>query len=127
LSIKADQIALSVTNLANNTNSRFEQTAQQILLKVSKGDVSSQLSIEPDNITLKTNRLSWESDYSSMTKDGVLTCRNIRAINSSFSGNLESETFYANGSAVGFGDFYVSADNSNLLASKNGWIAMEEL
>lgn len=125
LSIKADQIALSVINLANDTNSKFIQTANQILAKVSKGDVSSQLSIEPDDIILKTNRLSWESNYSSMTKDGVLTCRNIRAINGSFSGNLESETFYANGGAVGFGDFYVSADNSNLLASKNGWIAMD--
>jgi hypothetical protein len=71
---------------------------------MSKGDVSSQLSIEPDDIILKTNRSSWESNYSSMTKDGVLTCRNIRAINGTFSGNLESETFYANGSAVGFGD-----------------------
>ena len=124
LSIKADQIAMSVTNLANDTNSKFEQTAQQISLKVSKGDVSSQLSIEPDDIILKTNRLSWESNYSSMTKDGVLTCRNIRAINGTFSGNLESETFYANGSAVGFGDYYVSTDGTNLLRSNNGWVQL---
>jgi voltage-gated potassium channel Kch len=125
LSIKADQIALSVTNLANDTNSRFIQTAEQILAKVSKGDVSSQLSIEPDDIILKTNRLSWESNYSSMTKDGVLTCRNIRAINGTFSGNLESETFYANGSAVGFGDYYVSTDNSNLLRSNDGSMVIQ--
>lgn len=124
LKIRADQIALSVTNLANDTNSRFEQTANQISMKVSKGDVSSQLSIEPDDIILKTNRLSWESNYSSMTKDGVLTCRNIRAINGFFSGNLESETFYANDSAVGFGDYYVSTDGSNLFRSNNGWIQL---
>lgn len=125
LSIKADQIALSVTNLANDTNSRFEQTAAQILLKVSKGEVSSQLSIEPNDVIIKTNRLQWESDFSSMTKDGILTCRNIVAINGSFSGNLQSTSFYANSSAVGFGDFYVSTDNSNLLRSNNGWIAMD--
>lgn len=125
LSIKADQIAMSVTNLANDTNSRFEQTTNQILAKVSKGDVSSQLSIEPDDIILKTNRLSWESNYSSMTKDGVLTCRNIRAINGSFSGILESETFYANDSAVGFGDYYVSADGANLLRSNDGSIMIQ--
>lgn len=124
LSIRADQIATSVTNLADETNSRFTQTANQIALKVSKGEVSSQLSIEPDAVTIKTNRLSWESNYSSMTSDGKLTCRNIVAINGTFSGNLESQTFYANGSAVGFGDFYVSADGSNLLRSNNGWVQM---
>lgn len=121
LSIKADQIAMSVTNLANDTNSRFEQTAQQISLKVSKGEVSSQLSVEPDAVTIKTNRLSWESDYSSMTSEGILTCRNIRAINGSFSGNLQSASFYADGGAVGFGDYYVSADGSNVLRSNNGF------
>lgn len=121
LSIKADGIATSVTNLKNDTNSKFEQTAQQISLKVSKGEVSSQLSVEPDAITIKTNRLSWESDFSSMTSDGKLTCRNIVAINGSFSGNLSSANFYSNGSAVGFGDYYVSADGANVLRSNNGW------
>ncbi|MDR2022124.1 MAG: gp58-like family protein [Hungatella sp.] len=122
LSIRADQIATSVTDLTNSTNSRFEQTAAQILLKVSKGEVSSQLSVEPDEVTIKTNRLSWESDKSSMTRDGKLTCRDIVAINGTFSGNLQSTSFFANGSAVGFGDFYVSADGTNLLRSDNGWM-----
>ncbi|WP_313182058.1 tail fiber domain-containing protein [Lacrimispora sp.] len=121
LSIRADQIALSVTNLANDTNSKFIQTADQISLKVSKGEVSSQLSVEPNAVTIKTNRLSWESNYSSMTSEGKLTCRNIVATNGTFTGNLESQTFYANGSAVGFGDYYVSANGSNLLRSNNGW------
>lgn len=121
LSIRADQIALSVTNLANDTNSKFIQTAVQISLKVSKGEVSSQLSVEPNAVTIKTNRLSWESNYSSMTSEGKLTCRNIVATNGTFTGNLESQTFYANGSAVGFGDFYVSANGSNMLRSNNAW------
>lgn len=125
LKIRADEIGLSVKNLKEYTEGQFRVTADQILAKVSKGDVSSQLSIEPDDIILKTNRLSWESNYSSMTKDGVLTCRNIRAINGTFSGNLESETFYANGSAVGFGDFYVSADGANLLRSNDGSIMIQ--
>ena len=51
-SIKADQIALSVPNLTNDTNSRFIQTADQIALKVSKGQVSSQLSVESDKVTI---------------------------------------------------------------------------
>jgi hypothetical protein len=125
LSIRADQIATSVTNLTNDTNSRFTQTASQIALKVSKGEVSSQLSIEPNAVTIKTNRLSWESDYSSMTSDGKLTCRNIVAINGTFTGNLESQTFYANGGAVGFGDYYVSANGSNLLRSTDGSVVIQ--
>ena len=124
LSLRADGIVASVTNLKNDTNSRFEQTAQQISLKVSKGEVSSQLSVEPDAVTIKTNRLSWESDFSSMTSDGKLTCRNIVAENGSFSGVLSSANFYSNGSAVGFGDYYVSADGRNLLRSNNGWVQM---
>jgi len=125
LSIRADQIALSVTNLTNDTNSRFTQTASQIALKVSKGEVSSQLSVEPNAVTIKTNRLSWESNYSSMTSDGKLTCRNIVATNGTFTGNLESQTFYANGGAVGFGDYYVSANGSNLLRSTDGSVAIQ--
>ncbi|WP_313074711.1 tail fiber domain-containing protein [Lacrimispora sp.] len=122
LSIRADQIALSVTNLANNTNSRFEQTAQQILLKVSKGDVSSQLSIEPGDVIIKTNRLSWESDFSSMTNDGKLTCRNINAINGSFSGRLATSVFYADNDLVRFGDYQVSANGTGTLMSANGLV-----
>lgn len=125
LSIRADQIALSVTNLADDTNSRFVQTANQIALKVSKGEVSSQLSVEPNAVTIKTNRLSWESNYSSMTSDGKLTCRNIVATNGTFTGNLESQTFYANGGAVGFGDYYVSANGSNLLRSTDGSVVIQ--
>ena len=125
LSIRADQIALSVTNLANDTNSKFIQTADQISLKVSKGEVSSQLSVEPNAVTIKTNRLSWESNYSSMTSDGKLTCRNIVATNGTFTGNLESQTFYANGGAVGFGDYYVSANGSNLLRSTDGSVVIQ--
>jgi voltage-gated potassium channel Kch len=126
LSIKAEQIALSVTNLKNDTNSKFEQTASQILAKVSKGDVSSQLSIEPDDIILKTNRLSWESNYSSMTKDGVLTCRNINAINGSFSGRLATSVFYADNDLVRFGDYQVSADGTGTLMSANGLINISD-
>jgi len=125
LSIRADQIALSVTNHANDTNSKFIQTADQISLKVSKGEVSSQLSVEPNAVTIKTNRLSWESNYSSMTSEGKLTCRNIVATNGTFTGNLESQTFYANGSAVGFGDYYVSANGSNLLRSTDGSVVIQ--
>lgn len=121
LKIRADEIGLSVKNLKEYTEGQFKVTADQILAKVSKGDVSAEISVESGGVNIRGNRFSWTSDFSSMTSDGKLTCRNIVAINGVFSGALSSETFYANSSAVGFGDFYTSADGANLLRSNNGW------
>ena len=121
LKLTADQINLSVKNLKEYTEGQFRVTADQILAKVSKGDVSAEISVESGGVNIRGNRFSWTSDFSSMTSDGKLTCRNIVAINGVFSGNLSSTSFYANGSAVAFGDYYVSADGSNLLRSNSGW------
>lgn len=54
--------------------SSIAQLSDSITLKVSKGDVSSQLSVESGSISITSNRFSWASNYSSMTKFGVLTC-----------------------------------------------------
>lgn len=55
-------------------NSSISQTASQIALKVSKGDVSSQLSVESGQITLDSNRLVVNSTNFKLTADGYLTC-----------------------------------------------------
>jgi hypothetical protein len=104
LSIKADQIALSVTDLTNSTNSRFEQTAQQILLKVSKGDVSSQLSVESDKVTISGNRLIVNSTNFQLDGNG----------NATFSGDIRGSSIYGSyfeGGAIniGGGAFYVDS------------------
>lgn len=52
-------------------------TADQINLKVSKGDVSSQLSVESGAVSIKSNRFSWESTYSSLTSTGKLTATDV--------------------------------------------------
>lgn len=45
-----------------------------ITMKVSKGDVSSQLSIESGGISHQMgNRFSWEAEFSSLTPEGKLT------------------------------------------------------
>lgn len=126
--IQADQIALEVTRATQEEAklaASIKIQADQIAMKVSKGEVSSQLSIEPDAINLRTNRLSWQSDYSSMTQDGTLTCRNLRAINGYFSGRLETDVFYTDDDIVQFGDFYVSANGSNTLASNDGTVSIQ--
>lgn len=56
------------------SRSAITQLADRIELKVSKGELSSQLSVESGAITIQSNRFSWTSNYSSMTRHGVLTC-----------------------------------------------------
>ena len=105
LKIRADQIALSVTNLKNDTNSKFEQTAQQISLKVSKGEVSSQLSVENDKVTISGNRLIVNSTNFQLDGDG----------NATFSGKVQGAQ--VRGSAIVGGNidigsgFFSAADN----------------
>lgn len=56
------------------SRSAITQLSDRIELKVSKGELSSQLSVESGAITIKSNRFSWDSTYSSMTRYGALTC-----------------------------------------------------
>lgn len=56
------------------SRSSIKQLSDSITLKVSKGDVSSQLSVESGAITIESNRFSWKSTYTSMTAAGHLTC-----------------------------------------------------
>lgn len=51
-------------------SSRITQTAEKIELKVSKGNVTSQLLVEPTDIYLKTGRLRIETDNLEINKDG---------------------------------------------------------
>ena len=125
LSIRADEITLSVKNLKEFTESQISVLADRILMKVSKGEVSSQLSIEPDQITLKSNRLSWTSTYSSMTSDGILTCKGIKAVDGTFTGTLETDVFYAGDDEVIFGDFTVTADGTNVFKSSDNSIVFQ--
>ena len=73
LGVRADQIALSVKNLNDYTDAQIKLLSDSITMKVSKGDVSSQLSIESGGISIKGNRFSWEAEFSSLTPEGKLT------------------------------------------------------
>jgi len=105
LSIRADQIALSVTNLTNDTNSRFTQTAEQIALKVSKGQVSSQLSVESDKVTISGNRLIVNSTNFQLDGNG----------NATFSGDVRGSRIYGSkliGGEIDInGGFFSAADD----------------
>lgn len=149
LNIRADGIVASVTNLKNDTNSRFEQTAQQISLKVSKGDVSAQLSVESDKVTISGNRLIVNSNNFQLDGDGNATfsgrVQGAQVIGSIVTGgaiNIGNGTFYVDSSGnasinageinlgnvyinpnyTWLGDYGMSAQGSGLLYSRNGEI-----
>lgn len=95
LSIMADQISAEVTRATEaegKLSASVKANADKIELKVSNGEVSSQISLEKDAVTLRSNRLSWQSDKSTMTADGLLTCENIKATNGTFSGTITGST-----------------------------------
>ena len=110
LSIRVDGIVASVTNLKNDTNSKFEQTAEQISLKVSKGDVSSQLSVESDKVTISGNRLIVNSTNFQLDGDG----------NATFSGRVQGAQVIGSivtGGAINIGNgaFYVDSSGNAVI------------
>ena len=50
----------------------------------------------------------------------------LRCTDGEFSGTLESAVFYAGDDAVQFGDFYVSANGSNIMESNSGYITISQ-
>lgn len=100
LKLQADQISLSVKNLNDYTDAQIKLLSDSITMKVSKGDVSSQLSVESDGIEIKGNRFSWTSTNSSLTADGTLT-----VVKGLFKGNIN----------VGNGQFTVD-ENGKVVA-----------
>lgn len=61
------------TDAEGELSTRISQTESSITAKVSKGDVSAQLSIESDGVNIIGDRFSWTATNSSLTADGTLT------------------------------------------------------
>ena len=68
-----DGLSVEFKDFENDTGTKFEQTADSIRSKVSKGSVSSEISQEAGKVSIKGNRLSVESDNFKLTEDGFLT------------------------------------------------------
>lgn len=123
--VTAEQIEAEVTRATEaegELSSRITVNAEQIALKVSKGEVSSQISIESGGVNITGNRLTWSATNSSMSADGTLTCKNIKATNGTFSGKVSGSTIsgsefeggsistgllFANDDSLNFGEFVV--------------------
>ena len=88
----------------SSLSSSISQNASNITLKVSKGDVSSQISAESGQISISSNRISISSTYFTLTNAGKITCTSA-----DISGTLETGGTYG----------YVKMSNGRLIGGQN--------
>lgn len=98
----ATQIRSEVKNTTDNLQSQITQQAGQINLKVSKGDVSSQLSVETGQVTISSNRLVVNSTNFKLDSNG----------NATFSGNIT-------GGTINIGNGIFQVNSSGKVTAKN--------
>ena len=101
-----EEVSNKLTNLENETTSQFTQTAEQISLKVSKGDVTSQLNSElkitGNSIALTTGHFTINAKNMTVDSDG----------NADFSGSITGATFNGGSINIGSGNFTVNSAGS---------------
>ncbi|MDE6015085.1 MAG: hypothetical protein K2H41_05230 [Acetatifactor sp.] len=90
-------------------SSKVTQTAEGLKSTVKKGDVSSQISQEHDNISITGNRISITSQYFQLSGDGKVNCTGATV-----SGTIES-TGDRGKTRVTNGGFYI-LNNDNMVA-----------
>lgn len=102
LKLASDQIVLRVLGVEDDLSSEIERAigsevdlaaaivinAENINLKVSKGDVSSELSVEKDQVTIEGDRLVIKATNFQLTKEGTATMKNAKINN----GTIVQET-----------------------------------
>lgn len=97
--------------------------ADQIKLKVSKGDVSSQLSIESGQVSISGNRFVLSATNCSISKEGKITAKDVDLSGkiTASSGNIagftiESRKMYYGSSSLGTGSsgVYIGTDGISL-------------
>lgn len=92
------------TNAESNLSSKINQTANQIELKVSKGEVSSQLSVESGQVKITSNRFVLESTNCSISADG-----SIKASNVDLTGKITANSGKIGGFTIGEKSLYKGA------------------
>jgi hypothetical protein len=93
-----DVAAIAAAAATDYARAAIKVEADKIILKVSKSDVESIIEQKADSIRLKASKISWTSDYSSMTEDGTLTCQNANIMGTLYSRNGKMKTYLRNGS-----------------------------
>lgn len=88
--------------------------------KIGKDEVCSSINQSSEEISLKANRFSWESENSSMKKDGILECKNIKITNGDISTNRDVHV--GNNLYVGENQNITSIDNKFIRFSDSSYI-----
>lgn len=78
--------------------------AEQIKIKVSRGEVSAQLSVESEQVTIKGNRFVLESDNCSISSNGT-----IKASNVDLSGKIKALSGEIGGFTIGSSSIHTTA------------------
>ena len=78
-----EETRLTITDVEKGLQAQITANASAISLKVSKGNVSSEISAESGGVTIKGNRFVLESTNCSISSDGT-----IKASNGNFSGTI---------------------------------------
>lgn len=135
-----DEVSVTVTNLENDTQAFFKVTSEQVAMKVSKGEISSQISLEPGQVYIGGNRLVVDSTNFKLDSSGnAIFSGNVTGATISGSrisgteiegatitgGSIEVGVLYADESEARIGDWYVSADGTNVFASSDGSISFQ--
>ena len=115
-----EEISATVTDLDAKTQAQFKVLSDEITMKVSKGDVSSQLSVETDRVYIAGNRLVVDSTNFKLDEKGNVTVTGNVTGSTITGSTFDSGTFYADANEVRFGDFYVSVNDKYTLAAKDG-------
>lgn len=92
----AESISSEVTNRTNADSalsSRITQNAESISMKVSKGDVSSQISVESGQITLTGGRLVITTGKFQLTAGGIMTCKGANIEGELYTGDIDGNNY----------------------------------
>lgn len=108
------------TDTEESLSSRITINEKAITLKVAKGEVSSQLSLESGQVKITGNRLVVESTNFQLDSDGNAKFSGTITGSTISGSSFKSDIFNVNNDGIELGDFEVSADATYNFRSKNG-------
>lgn len=136
ISLKADSIVSSVSSLREDMNSQFKQTASAIDLKVTKGNVCTQITAESANggqiILRAPGALIIDAGNTTLNAQGVMTLRGATFDGCINTGTMGADTIHCNSIDISLNavvdgqvqssSVYCGGDGSfNEIYIRNGW------
>ena len=101
LSSEISEEVTRARGVESTMSSLISQNAQNITLKVSKGDVSSQITAESGNITISSNRISISSTHFTLSRSGAITCTSANVSGTIETGGTYGYVRLQNGRLIG--------------------------